>query len=277
MFNSHTSYEFGNPYPPYQVPLSRLEFPLTSVWPGFEARRRLGRFSVGLDYLTSLSNQETNNMRDSDWDDDSDTNRVSIYSESGCRLRPSFKLQADIDMLVSDLLGMPPAFELRPVVGYRWQHFSFITHTGTQYEYYDPVTVTPLPGNGIDFQQDWCMLFVRTKLGYTWSHPPLLHHIKLKGQADWSHVWGYNIDRHLLRVGDRTTREYTLGDAWHASLEVLFGLTERLDLGVTGDYMRIETTGVHKLTMFDYGFRFSHGVRAWSEQSSITLKLAYSF
>lgn len=31
LINSHTSYEFGNPDPPYQQPLSRLEFPVNSA------------------------------------------------------------------------------------------------------------------------------------------------------------------------------------------------------------------------------------------------------
>ena len=50
-FKSHTSYEFGNPFPPGQVPLSRLEFPLDSWWAGFEARRSFSRWSVGLEAL----------------------------------------------------------------------------------------------------------------------------------------------------------------------------------------------------------------------------------
>lgn len=280
LFNSHTSYEFGNPFPPYQVPLSRLEFPLDSVWAGFEARRNLGRISVGLEYLSSIAGQETNHFKDSDWDDDAAPQRLSIFGETQCRVRPSFQLRADVDMQIADLVGLPEGFILRPLAGYRWQHLSFMTHDGSQYEYSptgEVLNSTTLSGNTIDFQQDWCMLFVGTRLGYEWRRPPKLHWLKLLGQMDVSHAWGYNIDRHLLRPGNRTTREYTMGLAWHASLGVELGLTENLSLGVEGEYQRIETTGVHKLTMFDFGFRFANGVRAWSEQSSISLKLNYGF
>ena len=51
LFKSHTSYEFGNPFPPGQVPLSRLEFPLDSWWAGVEARRNFPRWSIGLQAL----------------------------------------------------------------------------------------------------------------------------------------------------------------------------------------------------------------------------------
>ena len=280
LFNSHSSYEFGNPFPPRQVPLSRLEFPLDSVWAGFEARRNLGRLSVGLEYLSSLAGQETNHFKDSDWDDDDAPQRLSIFGETQCRVRPSFQLRADVDVQVADLVGLPDGFIVRPLAGYRWQHLAFMAHDGTQYAYGPNGEVENsivLPGNTISFAQDWCMLFAGARLGYEWRRPPRLHRLALLGQADVSHAWGYNIDRHLLRGGNRTTREYTRGLAWHVSLGVELGLTEHLSLGIEGDHLRIETTGVHKLTAYDYGFRFSNGVRAWSEQSSVIVKLDFRF
>ena len=126
LFGSHTSYEFGNPYSPYQVPLSRLEFPLNTIWAGFEVRRNLGRLSAGFEYLASLADQETDHFRDSDWDDDANPSRLSIFGETQCRVRPSFQLRADVDLQIADLVGLPDGFILRPLVGYRWQHLAFM-------------------------------------------------------------------------------------------------------------------------------------------------------
>jgi len=280
LFGSHTSYEFGNPYSPYQVPLSRLEFPLNTIWAGFEVRRNLGRLSAGFEYLASLADQETDHFRDSDWDDDANPSRLSIFGETQCRVRPSFQLRADVDLQIADLVGLPDGFILRPLVGYRWQHLAFMAHDGTQYVYGPGGEVedsVSLPGNTISFQQDWCAFFGGLRLGYTWNRASWPHRLTVLGQADMGPVWGYNLDRHLLRGGDRATREYTQGLAWHTSLGLELGLTENLSLGVEGDYLGMETTGVHKLTFYDLGFRFSNGVRAWSQQSSISVKLTYGF
>jgi hypothetical protein len=44
---SHTTYEFGDPNPPYTKPLSRLKFPMNTWWMNFDVRRTLPRWSVG--------------------------------------------------------------------------------------------------------------------------------------------------------------------------------------------------------------------------------------
>ncbi len=84
-FNSHTSYEFGNPFFPYQSPLSRLEFPLNTWWAGLEVRRNFSRVSIGVEVLRNLSGETDGSFKDSDWDDDDRPNALSIYSESACR------------------------------------------------------------------------------------------------------------------------------------------------------------------------------------------------
>ncbi len=279
LFNSHTSYEFGNPFSPFQSPLSRLEFPLESVWAGGEIRRRLGRLSVGVEYLSSVSDQDAGTFRDSDWDDEETPTRLSIYSESQCRLRPSWQVAADIDVQVADLVTLPAGFGVRPMLGFRFQRFSFMAHDGTQYTYdaYGRVDgVDPMPGDSISFKQDWYQLVAGLRLGYEWDRPPVLHRIAITSQVDWSYVFGRNLDRHLLR-GDRTTREKTAGNAWHATLGVMFGLTESLDLGVEGEYLCIDTRGSHTWRDEGQSMTWSHGVRVWSEQSSVSVKVAYRF
>lgn len=248
MFNSHTSYEFGNPFSPFQAPLSRLEYPMNSIWTGASVRRDLDRFSVGIEYLSTAANQYSGQMKDSDWDDDTTPKRLSVYSASATRMHPSFQLSADVDMQVRDWLHLPPAVDLRPVVGLRWQQLRFTMHDGAQYEYATDGSISQtdmLPGDVLRFKQNWYHLFTGLRLGYTWDNPPLLHRIKLNSQWDWSYVQGRDKDDHLLR-GDRVTRDDTVGHAWHAMVGVAFGLTEQLDLGVEVERLRIRTAGWHR-------------------------------
>jgi hypothetical protein len=65
-FGSHTSFEFGNPFSPYQSPLSRLEFPLNTWWAGGEVRYRFSRFSAGVEVLGNVSRDSDGLFKDSD-------------------------------------------------------------------------------------------------------------------------------------------------------------------------------------------------------------------
>ncbi|GAB7080618.1 omptin family outer membrane protease [Megalodesulfovibrio paquesii] len=281
MFDSWTSYEFGNPWAPYQSPLSRLEFPMDSIWTGLAVRGELGRVSLGMEFLTTLADQESGLMRDSDWDDDSIPGRLATFSSSACRMRPSYQFSADIDLQIADLVGLPEGVQLRPVAGFRWQQVSFTTHDGVQ-NTFDPTGVAdsfdPLFGDTIDFDQTWRQFFVGVRLGYEWTDLPVLHRLAVHAQGDWSHVQGNNLDHHLLRE-DRVTRERTWGYAWHGLLGVSLGLSEQLDLDLEAEYLRIETTGSHEMIIrsMDTYINWSHGVRAWSEQRTVSAALEYRF
>jgi hypothetical protein len=281
MVNSHTSYEFGNPFSPFQAPLSRLEFDMDSLWTGFEARRSFGRFSAGFGFMSTLRDQTSGQLRDSDWDDDTIPTRMTIFSASSCRMRPSYQVNLDIDAQVADLLHLPAAVDLRPVLGFRGQQLRFTAHDGAQYEYDASgsiISTVLLPGDSLKFTQNWYQYFLGLRLGYEWTKPPLLHRIQFNSQWDWSYVVGKNRDDHLLR-GDRVTRDETDGHAWHGMVGIALGLTEQLDLDVEVDQLRIETTGTHKHIDKTNGvfLNWQHGVKAWSEQTSISVNLAYRF
>jgi len=281
LLNSHISYEFGNPFPPYQQPLSRLEFPIDSVWAGVEVRKQFSRVSVGAGFLTTLLDQETGRFKDSDWDDDTMPSRLSIYGETSCRLNPSYQVETDIDLQVADLLHLPSGFDLRPVAGFRWQQFSLVAHDGTQYDYITPglpPDIQPLSGDSIAFEQNWYQYFLGVRFGYEWQHLSWLERLKLQTQLDWSYVVGSNWDHHLLRAGNRITEEQTDGNGWHASMGVLFGLRPGLDLGIDADYLRLDTSGSHTLRNdFLPAFTFSNGVKVWSEQYGVTVRAQFRF
>jgi len=58
-FGSHTSFEFDNFFPPYQSPLSRLEFPLNNGWAGGGFRRQFSRISAGVEVLRNISSESS--------------------------------------------------------------------------------------------------------------------------------------------------------------------------------------------------------------------------
>ncbi len=276
---SHTSYEFGNPYPPKQVPLSRLEFPLDSWWAGAELRADFPRFSVGFEALTNLSREVEGRMYDSDWDDEGDPDRKTVFSESRLRLERSYMLKADIDLKTSDWLGLPGWVDLRPVAGVRRQRFSFTTHDGTQWDLTGQEPPTPLPGDGIAFEQVYMHYFLGLKAGFDLPRPAGLEGLTALVQLDWAYVEGRNRDHHVLRAGERYTYEDTNGHAWHGSIGLRLGLTGRLSLSAMADFLAIETRGDHRLVNSAPGidFAFPDGVKAWSGQNRYSLLLRYCF
>ena len=280
-FNSHTSYEFGNPFPPYQVPLSRLEFPLNTVWAGASLRRNFSRFSAGIETFRNITSNSTGVFVDSDWDDDANPNVKTIYSESSCRMEPSYIVHGDIDLKISDWLGLPARIDLRPVMGLRWQRFSLVAHDGVQ-SYPAPGDTTPplsLPGDGLNFEQTYWHYFVGLKAGFVLGKPFRLARLNLNLQLDWAYVDANNEDYHLLRAGKRITNEKTSGDAWHASANLQIGLTQNLNANIGAEYLRLTTTGSHRLVNEPFGidFSFTNGVKVWSEQMNIMMSLEYTF
>ncbi|MDA8126534.1 MAG: hypothetical protein M0009_15280 [Deltaproteobacteria bacterium] len=278
-FGSHTSYEFGNPYPPYQAPLSRLEFPLNTWWVGGEFRRRFSRISLGVEILRNGSKESDGSFKDSDWDDDGRPDVKTIYSESQCRLEPSYMVRGDADLKVADWLGLPVWLDLRPVIGIRWQQVELVAHNGVQTYPADPFPPDPLPGDAIRFQQTYWQYFLGIRSAYELGRHLRIPGLTLFGQLDWAYVEGDNSDRHLLRAGNRWTYEKTSGDGWHASLGLKAALARNISVGLEADYLRIRTQGSHRWVhdVINADMTWDHGVKVWSDQTSLTTRLEYRF
>ncbi len=276
-FQSRTSYEFGNPFPPHQAPLSRLEFPLDSWWAGASMRREFSRFSAGVEFFRNLSDEARGVMMDSDWDDAAQPALKTIYSESSCRMEPSYRVRADADLKISDWIGLPGWLDLRPLAGLAWQRFTLVTHDGFQSEIGKGTEL--LPGDGIRFEQTYWQFFTGLKTTFELGKPFHLTRLAFTMQGDWAYVAGSNEDHHLLRTGNRITREKTTGDAWHALVNLKIGFTQNLSANIGAEYLRIKSTGSHNLTnnLFGIDFTFDHGVKVWSEQWSVSTGLEYRF
>ncbi|MFH1057975.1 MAG: hypothetical protein V1797_04740 [Pseudomonadota bacterium] len=295
LFRSHTSYEFGNPLDRRVSPLSRLEFPLNSWWGGVRLGARGPRLGLELEFLAALHGQDDiGTMRDSDWDDENHTRVKTIYSESHTKLKESFTLDAKAAFSLREDLGLPAWLDLRPLLGVRWQRFTLVTHDGWQQQLEaDPASpeglawgdYQPLPGDGIWFRQQYVHAYAglmltadlgRLGLGGP-DRPGSGWQVSLQG--DLAQVWGDNLDRHLLRAGNRETRERTQGYAWHTALSLRAPLWSWGSLTLTGDYLFIRTTGEHNLTDDAHGidFTFDYGVMVWSQQMSLSLALEIPF
>ncbi len=279
LFKSHTSYEFGNPYFPYQEPLSRLEFPLNTWWAGLDMRLRFPRFSVGLEGLTNVNQNAHGQFEDSDWDDDDRYDEKTIYSTSQMRVAPSYMVRFDADLEVSDWLGLPAWLKIRPVGGIRYQRFNLVSHDGIQYDLTRASGPTVLPGEGIRFKQTYWHYFVGLRSVIDLSRTTGIPSLTLNLQADWAYVEGMNEDNHLPRPGRRFTYEDTYGEAWHFSMGLKKELWKGFSIGLDGDCLTISTTGNHRLLNRTFGMdmSFSNGVKVWSDQLSLSLALEYLF
>ena len=282
-FGSHTSYEFGNPSPPRQAPLSRLEFPMNTWWVGGEARRSFPRFSVGVEVFGSIPMESDLAFKDSDWSSEipSRSTAKDIYSEAQNRVEPSYMVRADVDLKISDWVGLPAWFDLRPVAGVRWQNLNFIAHNGVQVypAWWESRSPDHYPGDAIRFEQTYWQYFLGMRTAYDLGRHIGVKRLKLLCQVDWAYVDGDNKDHHLLQPGNRWTYERTSGNAWHALIGIQAGLTKKLHAGLEFEYLQITTTGSHRWVhdVENADESWSHGVKAWSEQMSLMMSLGYKF
>ena len=280
LVESHTSYEFGNPDPPYQAPLSRLEFALDSWWGGVEIARRSPKWSVSLELLTNLSTGVDGQLQDSDWTNPADTSMRDIYSESDLSLNRSYMFDFSADVSLTSWLSLPKGLDLRPVGGVRWQFFDFTASDGTQWETLPSgaVDIVTWDQDVIDFEQTYWHFYAGMRMDLQPS-PEKYPDFKLKAQVDLAYVHGENWDHHLLRLGYRITEESTDGYAWHAKLGLEGPIAYGFSFDLSFDYMYIDTSGNHFWSDSYYGVEedWNNGVEVWSQQMSLSAAIKYCF
>ncbi|MEI8349970.1 MAG: omptin family outer membrane protease [Candidatus Omnitrophota bacterium] len=277
-FASHTSYQFGNPYIGSDMPLSRLEFPINNLWMGAGLRRNFARYSIGINALSSAMRNTRGRMKDSDWENTDDLSERTIFSTSANRMNYGIIAGGDVDLKVSDWLNFAPSLDIRPLVGFQWQKFSFTVHDGVQHYYSPSAPDDPLPGNLLDFEQVYWQYFAGFRSSWDMGRPFKLPPLKLLTEFHGGYVTGYNKDHHLLK-GDRYTFETTDGYCFYASLGLEAQLTKNISLGTGIDYLMIRTTGKHNWRYNAVGVDsiWNNGVKVYSDQIGINLNLTYRF
>ncbi len=206
-------------------------------------------------------------MQDSDWDDALDPSQKTIFSESHCRLNRGW--DAEVCFTLNGALARFSG--ISPVIGYRYQYFYFTTYDGFQADI--DGSSGDLPGDGIDFIQSFHHLCFGAALKTRFNEGLFLGRRILSEvflQFDYAVVRAQNEDLHLLRVGDRVTREHTRGHCWHGALKASFRLGEYLRARFEGNFKRIITTGSHNLSNPAFGIDFTFdGAKVWSDQLSV--------
>ncbi|MGC8602307.1 MAG: omptin family outer membrane protease [Desulfomonilaceae bacterium] len=267
-FNSYTSYQFPNPFPPKQNPLSRLEFPIDQWFFGGDYIYGASSWSAQLDTWVNINHEGRAKMQDSDWDQENQPTQKSVFSQSKCRLKRSWLV--DLKIVIKPDVSFFKT--LHPILGARYQTFSFITHDGYQgtLDGYD----MDLPGEGIQFDQTFYHYYLGGEINTVVNTAGMFRSLPttdLVLTVDYALVTAKNQDIHLLREGERITNENTNGHCWHAEATVLFPIRHNIKGEIDIDFKRIVTNGNHQLTnsFFNVDFSFN-GSRVWSDQLSIS-------
>jgi len=288
---SHTSYQFGNPDAPHQKPLSRLEWPLNTWWLDMELRRTCPRWSAGGRASFNVARDVVGRMQDTDWENPENTSMMTTYSESYARMRQNYSFRGDVDVNISDWLGLPAGFEIRPLFAFLYQHFTLYDYDGTQWSVGNyghdnqsfgidgETDVTELPDVWISFKQDYYMYMIGLRGSCDVLKPTRDIKIRARGEADWGPAVGYNEDHHLRREGNMFIREKTAGNALYFMLGVDMVFWNTLTVGFTMDYLWIRTLGIHKWINEPLGVNqcWSDGVKVWSDQTSLMMHASYAF
>jgi outer membrane protease len=227
-------------------------------------------------------------MKDSDWENPANTQTVTTYSESALRANSNHLFRADVDVNISDWLGLPPGFEIRPLFAFQFQRFNLMSHDGTQWSVgnYDdamaidgPTDASSLNGDTIRFRQDYYMYHIGLKGSYDGFKINKYMTIKISGEADWGPALGYYKDHHLLRTGNLIAYCKSSGSSLYFATGVDMIIAKTITAGITMDYLWIRTTGVTRHTNFLMGedLMWSDGVKTWSDQTSLMAHVSYAF
>ena len=154
-----------------------------------------------------------------------------------------------------------------------------MAHDGLQYEYWPPPQVDmPLPGNLLQFRQDYWQYILGLRSSWDMGHPLKLRGLKLLAEINGSYVTGFNKDHHLLR-GERYSFDTTSGWGAYVSLGAQAQLTKNTSLEMGIDYQALRTIGKHHLAdkTAEIDLTWSDAVRVWSDQIGIKLNYTYKF
>ena len=282
MFDSSSSYEFGNPAWSYPVPLllsAKLDFELDSPWHGLQFGVEMPNVHAHLEFFVPMHDRIDGQMADFDWNilpPYDDPTRLDSYTLSSQRWRNGLILDWDAECKWSDTFFDIPV-EFWPLVGMNYQRFDITAYNITQVV---PAN-GPLPAyDGVDvitYDQQYFSVFFGGQLRKTtylgWVPVDMIF------QMDGGPTAGHKIEQHLLRTGERFGIDDTRGGMWHVGFTAEAHLTDQFSLGFQADYLDIRTTGTHRLLNEPEGIdlTWSNGVIIKSHQSTLTAFVRWRF
>lgn len=282
MFDSSTSYEFGNPAwdaAGVYAPLSKLDFELDSPWHGLQIGVELPGWRAHFEWLMPMRQNIDGYMADYDWNIDEprdDPTRLDSLTLSSERWSDGQMLELGTEFHLTDsFFGLP--VELWPTAGFRFQRFDVAAFDITVLV----PSLGPLPAyDGVDvitFNQQYYVGYFGGQFRGTVLAGRIP--VDLALQVDGGPVAGYAIDHHLLRLGDRYTFDETRGAAWHIGVMAEAHVTHRFSVGFQADHTGIRTIGTHRLynEPYDVDVSWDNGVIVKSQQTTATVFARYRF
>lgn len=289
---SHTSYKIGNDSPPFQQPLSQLEFPLNTWWLDFRLRRTCPRWSIGGRAGLSVERNTDGRMKDTDWENPQHTDMITTYSEGACRAEQNFLFRGDVDVNISDWLRLPSWVEIRPLFAVEYQRLNLMEHDSVQWSvgHYssneglaalDGAPSISLPDNGIHLQEDYYLYQIGIRGSCDLLRPNKFLKLKAHGEADWGPDLGYYEDRHTTSPGERVAPGKSWGNSlyFETGLELVFA--NSFTAGIAMDYLQIRNySGATRETnapLHQDSSYWTNGCKVWSDQTSLTAHVSYAF
>ena len=236
------------------------------------------RWSIGGQAGFSANRNSNDWMTDSDWATlSSGMNMLTNFSNSYCDVRKAFLFRGDVDVNISDWLKLPPSMEIRPLFAFQYQRYSLVAHDGVQWNY-DKNTAQPLNGDFISFRQDWWLYMIGLRGSYGLELNKYMT-VKIKGEADWGPVLGYNEDHHLQREGDLWGYINSSGNALYFLTGLDMTVSKTITIGMDVDYLWIRTSGsIHDVNAPEgRDLWWSDDVKAWSDQLGLKVRASYAF
>jgi hypothetical protein len=267
---------FGTSTPPPAgyAPLSQLNFPLNSSWHGLRIAADKPTWCAHFEWMAAQESMD-GQFSDYDWRFAPPPTPGPTYTDLGFadqRFVDGQMIDLGLDFLWRDCNFNLP-IEIWPTFGFRWQRFNITGFNGTQVKFNNQSLNPPdeFPGDVITFNQQ----FYTTYLGGQFR--ARVRTVLLTFQADWGYTWGYNIDHHLLRDGDRFTMEATHGSSWHLGFTAEVPVSQHLSFGFQVDHLQIWTTGSHHLQNLPLGddSTWGNGVSVSSNQTSLMAFLRF--
>lgn len=260
-----STYGTRQPPPTGYAPASQLNFPINTSWHGLQVGIDEPTWGVRFEWMAAQPDIQ-GQFSDYDWRSPGSSENFTDLGYSDERFTDGQTIDFGMDFLWTKCLFNMP-IELWPTAGFRWQRFNIDCYDGYQVKYDNHWLNPPdaFPGDVISFSQQFYMGYLggqfRTKI----------KSVRLTFEADWGATWGYNVDHHLLRAGDRYTMEATQGNSWHVAFTAEIPLTEFVRAGFQVDHMEICTTGTHRLKNLPLGedVTWDNGVSVTSNQTSI--------
>jgi hypothetical protein len=260
--NSFCSYQFpGQPGGTFagQNPLSRLESPIDQWFVGVQLNQVYRTMTFSAELWGRLNQEARLKFQDSDWEFPSDPGQKTTFSESNCRMERGWLADVNADWEVVAYGGA----SLRPVAGYRWQNFRFVSHDGFQ---------TSIAGNPQGpLAGDYILNSYVFKDFYVGARSYVdCGRFGLVLQADWGWLRADSFDHHLRR-GELGGPMYGNGNSWHLSAIVGVAVGKNVNLRVEGDFKRLVAKNCTMENHDENGVLTGiwDGAKIWSDQQSI--------